>query len=267
MSYRQSSYQRPIWIPIVVIVLMLGWCVSRAPGPANSVARLQSPERVERELTQDPVAGEMYRVLRDAFPGEFAKLRDQVIAQAKDRFTEQQIAEGLLTSLIEASQRQMPFVAQAPGFELAAYRRSEIDLVRRLEMIDKNGCADFTMRGATRRMIPDAKLEKLALANRIAKLRAAAAGRDRPVRRPTYTPTMEDWRKIAGLMAAQGLSSDEVATFFDEIRMGGAQPSDQCRFGLAYLEAISRLPAADANRFYAALVAQATKAPGPTTTT
>lgn len=248
MSYREGGYRNKTrWVGVVFIVLTLGWCASIGQRSRAT------PENVEQRMLEDRLNGKLFAVLRDTHPQQFAGLRD-IVAKELDAGTTS-VDKSVLGFMERLEPTLVPAINHAPHIELTALRHAEGALIAHLASANPVACAARAMGQASTAPL-SREGERLHQLIYVAKLRAAAAGRDRPDKRPIAPPTVEQWGELGHLMQAQGTSSADLALFGDGVALERAPVEVQCRIGLAVARAIDQLPAAEADKFYVGLLSQ-----------
>ncbi|MCW3836090.1 hypothetical protein ACFQ1E_08560 [Sphingomonas canadensis] len=257
---RDDGYKRPLWIPVVVALGLLAFCVPRPSTRDRQVTAsdLSSPEAVEKLLLSGSGSQvRLFGTLKRTHPEEFEGLKRMVAEQARNRPTPAQMDELILSYLIDASRRQDRYIVQAPHAQLAAYREAEIKLFEAMRTSDPELCATFAAKGSVRSTAPTAVPEELFIDHRIARLEAAAAGRDHPAnRQPSMIPPT-DLRTIRSAMIVQGMNTATVDAFLRNGSSALASGQDRCAASLAFIRAVHGLPEARADSVHAALLAQA----------
>jgi hypothetical protein len=259
MSYAQGSYKGTAVTGVAVAIglfMLLRMCSSiNSSGPAAPQALPDTPAGMERVLLNDPVDGPVFKALKRTYPQEFDMVRTDILSRSQEKQTQPQIAEAVLTMLIDIGKRHRRDIAQAPHLRLAAYRHAEIKVVETLKAANIQLCADYLIKGAIRTNDADHIDNKPLVDYRIATWEAGAEGRDHPVGRKVAAPGNSEWRAIADRMEPT-IGKAGVTTFFDDAKLQRATPTKQCDYGLSYLKAINTLPAEQADGFLAYLVTQ-----------
>lgn len=206
----------------------------------NSI--FMSPEaQLDAEIASDPGLAELYGVLEQEFPEDYAALRQTLLDSMLEDRTGQAGYYGGQTFMLQFMDRNMHHFGAAPQASLFEVRTESI---RAIEMLAADGvglCARYTMSGLAHDDMPSNRTELQLSRLTVAQIRAMAAGRDNPVERMEATEA--DWNAYADMMAQNGMSDDEINAFF----MGGtpllSYPEEtQCRVGQAIYKALEDLP-------------------------
>jgi hypothetical protein len=133
-------------------------------------------------------------------------------------------------------------------------------MVRELAKSDVPSCARYALTNSVDTGQRPPALEQRMSTFFEAKLRAAGAARKTPVEHAIPLPTALQWKEVADLMLAEGLSAEELFAFGNEARLRAAPVLLQCRLGLVFLQAVDRLPGDRGNLFYMGTVKEAAEA-------
>ena len=257
MSYREGGYRNKTrWIGVVFVLLTLGWCASWSLGQRDRTA----PETIEWELLHDSRSGEIFKAFKEGYPADFERLKKIVADERVKGTTPEQVAKRIGLFMKEIDQGTMLAAMRAPHGDLTILRRAEIEMIRELAKSDVPSCARYTLTNTVDTVQRPLELEQRMSGFFEAKLRAAGAARKTPVDHAIAIPTSPQWKEIGELMLAQGLSADDLFTFDDSAKLRAASIPLQCRLGLAYLQAVDRLPGDKANLFYPGTLKEAVEA-------
>jgi hypothetical protein len=216
-------------------------------GPASAEAEFDAA------VLQDPNMGATFKAMQRYFPGEYAALRTELIAQRRAGASQDSVGATGFARMAEFRKAHIGDLAKAPSVDLQAYRQSQAALLASLARDSQGMCARYTFASLQRsdRLSP-ASQKALAEFGTI-QFRAIAAGQKRPVARATDAPQPQDLAALTAQMKAGGLSDRHLAFFLGE----SATPigeTEQCQTGLAMTQALLKLPVDQADRLSAVLV-------------
>jgi hypothetical protein len=139
-------------------------------------------------------------------------------------------------------------IRRAPRKEIFAIRDTNLRATQEISKVSPMLCARFTMDGLRPTDRLPQSLHPPVFENATAMLKAAAAGRDRPV--PIVEPTSDDWIGLTNSM--QGLSDSEFQHWFDGTHERLAYDR-QCQIGLSMMTALTEMESGSSERIMRAL--------------
>lgn len=140
-------------------------------------------------------------------------------------------------------EEQGPNIRRAPTKEIFAIRDTNLNAAQEIAKVSPMLCARFTMDGLRPTDQLPETLHKPVFENATAMLKAAAAGRDRPV--PIVEPSEDDWIELTDSM--QGLSDAEFQHWFNGT-YDRLTYERQCQLGLSILMALTELDSGSSDR-------------------
>lgn len=219
---------------------MSGW---RGPGA-----------QFDRAVDRDPNFAAA-RAMRDRLPEDYARLRAEMVAQAEAGRPMEEIGASGFSWMRQFMAANKPVMARAGTAELAAFRRGQLAATEALATDSAEQCARFSMGAMSAADRPSARALPALQQAAAAQVDAIAVGRRAPVAAaPELLPA--DAIALVQGMRGQGLSEALVARFTGPAGMASASPAEQCELGRGLLRALDALPAAQADRITAYLIAQ-----------
>jgi len=245
MSYNQGTYKRPAWIGITVAVVLGLWFFGGPLRNAGERARLSGPAGFEAELLRDPQAGELFKTIKTTNPEEMADFVE-VGARMMARGASREEMAAHTVRLMQMLQRDVPTqLAVAPHAELVAAVRAQAAMMEKARATDVASCASLASTGAFDGA--HSELRASTTATSIARLRAAAAGRDHP-QAGAGKLTAEDVRMLSATMRKNGLGESDVETFNTATDMRGTPPRALCDITYHSYRAVLEMPEAAGDR-------------------
>ncbi|MFV0624299.1 hypothetical protein ACBY01_09860 [Sphingomonas sp. ac-8] len=236
----------------VGVALLVGLSLKFGPELYRSMS-LSPEQQFDRVLERIDVGRATAAELRKSFPEDYARLRTEAVAQVKDGASNEALRTSTFAFMRRFTMDNLSLLARAPHDSLAEFRNAQLRTVRIARSDSPTLCAHVAGNGLTPADRPGLALQRALDEATAAQLRAMAAGARAPVQRPsTLSPTdSAAWMKAS---KARGLNPED----FDLLANGGlerASADEQCRIGSALAEAVATLPAEQADRITAALMA------------
>lgn len=236
----------------VAVALLVGLSLKFGPELYRSMS-LSPEQQFDRALERIDVGRATAAELRKSFPEDYARLRTQAVAQVKDGASNEALRTSTFAFMRAFTVNNLSLLARAPHEPLAEFREAQLRTVRIAKSDSPTLCAHVAGNGLEPSDRPGLPLQRSLDEATAAQLRAMAAGARTPVERPkALSPTdSAAWMKAAKTL---GLGDDDARLLAN----GGlerASAPDQCRIGSTLAEAVATLPAEQADRITAALMA------------
>ena len=210
-------------------------------------------ERIDRELQQSPLVGDLYRTVKAAYPQEYQAFLGQAAETAS------RSGQGAVERLAYNFSRQLMIrhfsgLARAPNPHLVDITRQYAQLLRTLQQSDPRLCAQFVTSGVGPGSRPPR--EAMAILSRIGvlQIRAARAGETGSrAMRPDLTP--EEAQTLVGEIGRRSPEAGRLLT--NETALRTAPVEQQCATGLAIYETVATLPPETAAKAMVSLLREA----------
>ena len=210
-------------------------------------------ERIDRELQQSPLVGDLYRTVKAAYPQEYQAFLRQAAETASNggQAAVERLAYHFSRQLMI---RHFSGLARAPNPHLVDITRQYAQLLRTLQQSNPRLCAQFVTSGVGPGTRPPR--EAMAILSRIAvlQIRAAQAG-ETGSRAPRPDLTAEEAQSLVGEI---GRRSPEAGRLLLDERMLRAAPAEQqCATGVAIYETVAAQPPETAAKAMVGLLREA----------
>ena len=209
--------------------------------------------RIDREADNDAALN----ALRETDPAFYGMLRGRASSRLAGGASSAEVRTEMMTEVRTYTLRQAPNVAAAPGLQLMRVIETERDLIRQLQATDVTTCAAYAMRGLPVGYQPRGDILALVNTAATARLAAAKAGREKPVRRGDVTA--DDGQALYAGMVAEGVPEAATAALFDgSLSMHPARA--QCDTTVAFYDVMLALPPEGRQRVAAVVLTAAAAA-------
>lgn len=207
----------------------------------------------EQAVQNDPNMGPMFQAMRQYFPADYGSLKTEMATQHRAGASNETLTQLGFARLAAFRQAHLRDIAHAPAADLAEFRRSQEALTVQLAKESQSMCARFSFATLSPTDRPSPAGQKALADFGAVQFRAMAAGQKNPVQRATDTPPQQDAVALVAQMKAQGLTDRQIAAF---TRGGtGLSEAEKCQTGVALSKALAKLPAEQADRVTAVMVA------------
>ncbi|BDI60344.1 hypothetical protein MACH05_09040 [Qipengyuania nanhaisediminis] len=205
----------------------------------------EAPDRdraaIEREILETPRSGALWAAIKREYPGDFARLVEQVqalnLSERGDSARGEQIGKEWLQDFFT---RIAPEAVQAPAEAMLRWSMAEAKLYETLERHAPDACAAMTMGEWIFIEDDDAAAYDAIAARNIAMVEAASAGRADP---QVYDePDRAAFDRLGDAIAGTGLAPELQQALAAPDALGELAPEDQCAIGVALHQAIADLP-------------------------
>ena len=198
-------------------------------------------EQFEQAIGEDSDFSAMYDVMKEEFPDDYARFRDEMVAlletsdNPRDGFN---TARDFMLGFIAANAADF---RAAPTPVLLETRDANIALMEMLAEQDDRLCGNFAMRGLQFGDEPVGEAKEQLGRVTAMQLSTIAAGRKNPTQRSE--PTQGDVDALIAALERQGMSKDEVDTFLmGTLPFQGLPPVEECRLGVTVYGALADVP-------------------------
>lgn len=209
--------------------------------------------RIDREAENDAAL----KAMRETDPAFYGTLRGRASSRLAAGDSIGEVRTEMMAEVRSYTLRQAPNVAAAPTAQLMRVIETERDLIRHLQSTDVGNCAAFAMSGLPMGYQPRGEVVELVNTAASARLVAAKAGREGPVRRGDITEA--DGQALYAALVAEGVPEAATAALFDgSLSMLPART--QCDTTAAFYDAMLALPPESRPRVAAVVLTAAAEA-------
>lgn len=235
-----------LWSGLVLTVPCVATAASSVTQTINDTGNsdhFSNPEEdtMNRQALNHPRFGQLFKVFADNFPTEY----EEFIRKLSKNYT----FDTGFDFMQELKPSQRANIARAPNPNLSALIEVQFRFASRLSQVDQGQCAHFTMKGGFRptdRFSTD--MDALMIENATLWIKAAAAGRDTPVKAPP--PSDQDW--LALLDAMPTLTEIELNSLITETT-DQLPETQECKIGLGIYSGLVKMDRDAAIRIYRSL--------------
>ena len=262
MSYneRPDGYKGIKYGAGAMAVLGIGFALKTCTGLMGGLPPM-TPLGAEHAMLNDAESGQVFATIKRTYPQEFEGLKKEIASRGAEFQSNQAIAVGARTFLLQAMMRHVGELAQAPHAALAAYRQAEITAIDMLKGQDVGACATYFRSGSVNGLGATASddLRRRFRDFQIKTWEGEAAGRDTPAGRKITPPDRATAMALGKAVMAEGFDGDTIS----RATSGAPLPdATQCGVGMAFLHAVQALPDDQADNFTAFVASSpATKKP------
>ena len=257
MSYRDTGTgYKGITYGAGAMILLGMFFVLRLCSTVASLAPDNSPAGVEKDMLTNGDTAPLFQTIKRTYPDEFDTLKKDASAHATAGASKTEMMTLVRDDVMQALKRHRRDMLQAPHAAFAAYRTAEIAFVDALHKTDTRLCANYVAQGSVEVDSGQSFPRKESLDFQRRTWEGYAAGRDEPAHRVIRKPAPAEVRALQSAMAANGLSQQQMGSFFTAGAMQRATTDDQCWIGLGFMRAINDLPGDRADAIYAYVAQQ-----------
>lgn len=233
------------WTVLAAALLALSACDAFAPPTPE--------QQFEEAISADPAFDEMYTVMREEFPRDFARFRAQMITIIETSDDPRAGFDAARSFMLEFINANAGDLAAAPDPILLETRDANIALIEQLAADDDRLCGNFAMRGLQFGDIPSEDAKELLGRVTALQLRTIAAGREQPTQRGE--PNESDVSAYVDALRQHGMQQAEIDAFLaGTLVVKSYPPADECRMGLAVYRSLADIPADASARISAVML-------------
>lgn len=227
-----------MWQFGAIIALLLNSQINSSPNRTMNNKNSESVISFE-QLVSDGRTADSYRALLSEFPTEFYQLKRSVQDIVNKGGNAQDITAFSANWWRNFDARYSASVAQAPAAKMSELQATQIKLIMAERDESAYSCAAAVMGNYTAINRSDETV-RLAHERRAKMIEAAALGLQHPANRKVETLEQADADAITAAVKLAGSSQDDIDFFYQGMKGGSVER--QCKVGLSFLLAISKLP-------------------------
>ncbi len=257
MSYRDTGTgYRGISYGLGGVGLLGFFLLLRMCSTVASLTPDTSPAGVEKDMLFEGDTAPLFQTIKRTYPDEFEALKKDISTHATAGASKTEMMTLVRGDVMQALKRHRRDMLQAPHPAFAAYRAAEIAFVDALHKTDTRLCANYVVQGSVEADFGQNFPRKQSLDFQQRTWEGYAAGRDTPAHRVIKKPALADVRTLQAAMATNGLSPQQIRSFFTAGAIQRATMDDQCWIGLGFMRAMNDLPGDRADSIYAFIAEQ-----------